>query len=179
MICEAMNSNWQMSVKAVLEAAATLPRDSLVCLCVRLGLAVKPSASYSAQPPYFRLGLDSVSKFPPRSTSVELETHELVTFRRLLVHFVHLASKFYRIIYCIIVGIGCVKSQHTYDKSLLKGRGDCDMIRFKFCGPNDISGVAKARSVKICKHVDYIDPFTGHIELSRPTQIHCTPDTPS
>jgi len=42
------------------------------------------------------------------------------------------------------------------DKSPLKGHGQSHVTLFKFCGPNDICGTAKARVVKFCTQVDYI-----------------------
>jgi len=42
------------------------------------------------------------------------------------------------------------------DKSPLNGRGQGHVIDFKFWGPSDISGTAKARIVKFYAQVNYI-----------------------
>jgi len=55
--------------------------------------------------------------------------------------------------------VGYVNSQHKNDKSPSKWRGQGHVIHFKFCGPNDIAGRAKARIVKFCKQVDCIESY--------------------
>jgi len=46
--------------------------------------------------------------------------------------------------------IGYIKSQHTYDKSPLKGRGQGHVTHFNFFGPNDISSTTETRVVNYC-----------------------------
>jgi len=51
--------------------------------------------------------------------------------------------------------VGYIKSHYIEDKSPLKGRDRGQVTHLKFCGPNDISGLAEARLVKFYAHIGY------------------------